>query len=690
MNSNKFFNRDLSWLSFNYRVLQEAKDPSVPLYEKIKFIAIFSSNFDEFFRVRVASIKSLLNLKNKAQRKLQFDPKALLEKISKTVYNHQEEYGKTWREVILPQLNQNNILLSNDSDITPDQRESLREEFNQNVLPYLRPMILFKKMVTPFLQNNSLYLAVQLSKSKPDSLKNKIKRSYGLVEVPTQHLKRFFVLPNQDEKHRIIFLDDLIRLFLPDVFPGFKVESSYEIKLTRDAELYIDDEFSGNLLEKIKKGLGKRKTGPPARFLYDKQIPKEMIKFLRDCFEIKKEDLVPGGRYHNLNDLFSFPLPKNDKLENEPQPPTYKKELEGHPFLFDSINGKDQLLTYPYQRFDYVIHFLNEAANDPQVQSIKITLYRTAKKSGIIRELINAAKNNKDVTAFVECKARFDEESNIHWAEELAANGVKVLYSFPGIKVHCKLCLVCRKENEQIRKYAYLATGNFNENTAKIYSDNGLFTVDTRLTDDVEKVFEHLTTQTKELEFNHLLVAQFNLREKLYELIDNEIANANAGKKASIILKVNHIEDRKMIAKLYEASCAGVKIQMIVRGICCLIPGVKGLSENIKIISIVDRYLEHSRVFIFHNGGKEKYYLGSADLMVRNLSRRIEVAFPIYDRNIQKEIKKIIAIQLADNVKARVINQTQSNNYRKARTEETVRAQSAIYELLKPKVADDD
>ncbi len=689
MNSKKFFIRDLSWLSFNYRVLQEAKDPSVPLYEKIKFIAIFSSNLDEFFRVRVASIKSLLNLKNKTQRKLQFDPNLLLKKIAKTVYNHQEEYGHIWREIILPQLNQNNIFLLNDAGITADQKESLRENFNQNVQPYLRPMILMKKKVTPFLQNNSLYLAVQLSKSKPDSLKNKTKTSYGLVEVPTQHIKRFFVLTDK-EKHCILFLDDVIRLFLPEIFPGFKVESSYEIKLTRDAEMYIDDEFSGNLLEKIKKGLGKRKTGPPARFLFDKEMPKSMIKFLCDCFEIQKEDIVPGGKYHNMNDLFSFPLPKNEKLENEPQPPTYKKELEGHPFLFNSINEGDHLLTYPYQRFDYVIRFLHQSANDPQVRAIKITLYRTAKNSGVIRELINAAKNNKDVTAFVECKARFDEESNIHWAEELAANGVKVLYSFPGIKVHCKLCLVYRKEDEQIKKYAYLATGNFNESTAKIYSDNGLFTIDPRLTNEAEKVFEHLTTQTKELEFNHLLVAQFNLREKLYEMVDNEIANAKAGKKARIILKVNHIEDRKMIAKLYEASAAGVKIQMIVRGICCLIPGVKGLSENIKIISIVDRYLEHSRIFIFHNEGKEKYYLGSADLMVRNLSRRIEVAFPVYDKRIQKEIKKIISIQLADNIKARIINQTQNNNYKKSNTKEIVRAQSAIYELLKPEIKDDD
>jgi polyphosphate kinase len=689
MNNKKFFIRDLSWLSFNYRVLQEAKDPSVPLYEKIKFIAIFSSNLDEFFRVRVASIKSLLNLKNKTQRKLQFDPVVLLERIAKTVYNHQEEYGKIWREIILPQLNQNNIFLLKDNDLTGEQKELLREDFNQNILPYLRPMILIKKKVVPFLQNSSLYLAVRLSQTKSDSIKNKVKTSYGLVEVPTQNAKRFIILQDND-KHCIMFIDDLIRIFLPEVFPGYKVEAAYEIKLTRDAELYIDDEFSGNLLEKIKKGLGKRKTGPPARFLFDKDMPKDMIKFLRDNFEIRKEELVPGGRYHNMNDLFGLPLPKNAKLENEPQPPVYKKELEGHPFLFESIKESDHLLTYPYQKFDYVIRFLNEAANDPAVQAIKITLYRTAKNSGVMKELINAAKNNKDVTAFVECKARFDEESNIHWAEELAANGVKVLYSFPGIKVHCKLCLVYRKEDEQIKKYAYLATGNFNESTAKIYSDNGMFTADKRLTDDAEKVFEHLTTQTKELEFDHLLVAQFNLREKLYELIDNEIANAKAGKKARIILKVNHIEERKMIVKLYEASCAGVKIQMVVRGICCLIPGVKDLSENIKITSIVDRYLEHSRVFIFHHNGKEKFYLGSADLMVRNLSRRIEVAFPVYDKKIQEEIKKIISIQLGDNVKARVINKAQNNNYKKAKTEETVRAQTAIYELLKPKADEND
>jgi len=480
-----------------------------------------------------------------------------------------------------------------------------------------------------------------------------------------------------------MFLDDVIKLFLPDIFPFHKIKSCYSIKLTRDAELYIDDEFTGNLLAKIKKGLSKRKTGVPSRFLYDNKMPKSFLKFLKETLNLKKDDLIEGGRYHNFNDFFSFPNFNLTKLEYEPLPPIVSKDFEKHNSVFDAISEKDLLLSFPYQSYGYVLKFLEEAANDPAVISIRITLYRVASDSLVIRSLLKAVENTKKVTAFVELKARFDEESNFSSGEALQNGGVNVLYSFPGLKVHSKLCVVERVEKGKTIFYTYLGTGNFNEKTSRIYCDHALFTKDKQIAKDANNVFKFLLNKNEEQSFDKLLVAPFNLRTTFVQLIDNEIANARDGKKAEIIIKLNSLEDRKMIKKLYEASQAGVKIRIIVRGICCLIPGRKGLSENISVISIVDRFLEHARIYIFHNNGEKLMFVASADWMRRNLNRRIEVGFPILDKKVKAQLLKLIELQWIDNTKARKIDAGQRDNYKTSRRKKKIRSQYEIYDYIK-------
>jgi len=686
MTSKILFDRELSWISFNYRVLQEAKDPTVPLYEKIKFLAIYSSNLDEFFRVRVASIRSLLNLKEKSREQLAIQPRILLKKIKESVQSQQEEFGRIYREQIIPELNKENIFLVDEKSIDDTQREFVKNYFLDQVLPFVQPTLLDKNKVATFLHNRAIYLAVQLKSKRKSNQRGKPKVQrfkYAITEIPADKLGRFVVLPQNSNKNFVMFLDDVIRANLPSLFPGYQVVSCYSIKLTRDAELYIDDEFSGDLLEKIKKGLSKRKTGVPSRFLFDSEIPKIFLRFLQDTLNLKKDDLIPGGRYHNFNDLFGFPKFNNPFLEFDLMPPHKSKALDGVVSIFEVISQKDILLNFPYHSYGYVLKFLEEAAKDVNVKSIKATLYRVADNSLVIRSLVKAAENGKDVTAFVEVKARFDEESNFASFEELKSAGVKVYSSFPGLKVHSKLCLVERVEKSNSNFYSYLSTGNFNEKTARIYTDYGFFTNNQNIANEINKVFSILERKNAKEKFNHLLVAPFNLRKKLVKLVDAEIKNALDGKHAEIILKLNSLEDKKMIKKLYQASQAGVKINLIVRGICCLVPGLKDLSENIEVISIIDRFLEHTRIYIFHNNGDKKYFLSSADWMKRNLSRRIEVAFPIYDKEIQKQIQKVINLQLNDNQKARIIDQKQTNKYKAAIEGKMIRSQVETYQLLK-------
>jgi len=682
----KLFNRELSWLSFNHRVLQEAKDPNVPLYDRIKFIAIFSSNLDEFFRVRVASLRSLLDLKKKTQKELKFDVAKLLVRIHRTVMKLQEEYGDIYVNFIKPELVKNNIFLIDHTQLNQQQKEYVEEIFNVQVVPHIMPMMIVKKKITPFLRNQRLYLAVKLSAKQQAKKKDseKLKRyKYAIVEIPTNHIERFILLPKVGNDNYIIFLDDIIRLFLPQIFYGYNIHESYAVKLTRDAELYIDDEFSGSILDKIKKSLAKRSSGVPCRFLYDKDMPSGFLRYLKQSLLLTDEDLFAGARYHNFSDFFNFPNPGKKELEYPELPPLKNREFDNFKNFFEASKQKDFLLYYPYHSYDYVVDAMAIAARDPNVKSIKTTQYRVAKNSKIVNALIKAAHRGKDVTAFVEIKARFDEEINIKSAEDMQKAGVKVLYSLPGLKVHAKMAIITREENGELKKYAYLSTGNFNEKTARIYTDFGFFTTDERLTNEMDKVFDYLEEEKNGHIFQHLLVAQFGMRRAFISFIENEIAFAKEGKHAEITIKLNSLEDERMINKMYEASIAGVKINIICRGICCLIPGIPGMSENIKVISIVDRFLEHGRVYIFHNNGDEKIYLSSADWMKRNLSRRIETAFPVYDKNLQKMIKDIIGIQLHDNVKARIIDEKQVNEFQKNGSGMTHRSQLEIYDYFK-------
>jgi polyphosphate kinase len=554
------------------------------------------------------------------------------------------------------------------------------------VLPFVQPRLLEKNRISTFLHNKTIYFAIKLKSKIKSRQSNKLKRQrfrYAIAEIPSEQLSRFVTLTSDNDKYFIIFLDDVIRLNLPLLFPGYQIESCYSIKLTRDAELYVEDEFTGDLLAKIKKGLARRKTGVPSRFLYDQKMPQDFLKFLQGTLQLQKDDLIPGGKYHNFNDFFSFPKFNKPHLEFEPMPPKNCKELDGVASIFETVNQKDTLLTYPYQSYGYVLKLLDTAAYDTNVKSIKITLYRIADDSLIIRSLIQAAENGKDVTVFVEVKARFDEETNFASADALEKAGVKVHFSLPGLKVHSKICLIERIEKRNSKFYSYLSTGNFNEKTARIYSDYGLLTANQDLGKEIRMVFDFLVRKSEKEKFNHLLVAPFNLRKTLIKFIDAEIKNAQEGKAAEIVLKLNSLEDRKMIKKLYEASQAGVKIKLINRGICCLVPGVKGVSENIEAISIVDRFLEHSRVYIFNNSGDKKYFLSSADWMKRNLNRRVEVAFPVYNNDIKKQLQKMIDIQWNDNQKARIIDQKQNNTFKVTSEDKMIRSQYEIYKLIK-------
>ncbi len=684
MKKYEFFNRELSWLSFNYRVLQEAKNPAVPLMERIKFLAIYSSNLDEFFRVRVASLRSLIELKNKGIDKRELDPKLLLKKIYKIVDKQQEEFGGIYRNEILPELEKNDIYLIDGSKLNDLHKAFLNEYFELNLKPVLIPIIISDKHTLPFLQNKSVYFAVKLSSRKDKNLKAK-EYQYAILEIPAGHLSRFVVLPRIENINYVMFLDDIVKYFLPEIFDKYKVEESYSVKLTRDAELYIDDEFSGDMLLKIKKSLARRKTGVPSRFLYDSKMPKRFLKDLQEILQLKKDESVRGGKYHNFNDFFSFPDFGKKNLSYKPMPPLISRVLESDNDIFKLIAKQDIALHFPYQNYNYVVKFLNKAATDKNVKSIKITLYRVADNSAIANELIIAAKNGKKVTAFVEVKARFDEEANFFWADELKKNGVRVLYSFPGLKVHAKICLIERFEKSDLNYYAYLATGNFNEKTSRIYADHGLFTFNKNITADLKKIFKILERKSEKEKFNSVFVAPFNLRESFSNLVQTEIDNVKNGREGKIILKLNSLEDKKMIKLLYKASKAGVKINIIVRGICCLVPGMNGFSKNIYAVSIVDRFLEHSRVYIFYNNGNEKIFLSSADWMSRNLNRRIEICFPVTDKKIKKELRDIINIQLNDNTKARIIDEKQSNRFVERTSNQIIRAQYEIYDYLKHK-----
>lgn len=677
-----FFHRDISWLSFNYRVLQEAKDPAVPLLERLKFLAIYSSNLDEFFRIRVANIRNLKKVGKKTKAELDFVPRDVLREIHKIVNHHQEEVAQIFEKQIVPELRKHNVYILRRMDLNAEQRHFVESYFHNNLLPFVMPVLLVKQRIRAFLANAHLYLAVHLRPRK----KPLAPSEYALVKIPSDQLPRFVPLPSAGGRHDLILLDDIVRHSVSWLFPGYDIQDTYSIKLTRDAELYIDDEFSGDLVQKIKNSLAKRQVGPASRFVYDREMPDHLLQYLKETFDLGKNDMLPEGRYHNNFDFFKFPDFGLSHLKNKPLPPLPHPLLHDTADPFSIIREKDQMLHVPYQSYHAVVNFFEKAARDPDVTHIKVIQYRVAKRSKILEALMEAVREGKQVSAFVEIKARFDEAANLEWGERLERAGVRVHYSFPGVKVHSKLALVRRLENGKPRLYAYLATGNFHEETAQVYSDFGVFTTDPRLTAEVSNVFSFLENiKPPRQEFEHLFVGKFNLRPALYALIDHEIAAAKAGRSARILIKTNSIEDKDVIQKLYEASRAGVKIQLIVRGINCLVPGVEGQSDNIEMISIVDRFLEHARVFAFHHDGAEKMFLSSADLMQRNLNFRIETAFPIYDAEIKNEIMDLLNLQLEDNVKARIIDRFDRNEYRRGNSDIPVRAQLETYFHFKRK-----
>ena len=675
-----YLHRDISWLSFNYRVLQEAKDPNVPLFEQVKFLAIYSSNLSEFFKVRVANHRNLLRVGKKTKRKLEFEPKEILDDILDIVYSQQKEFSKIFEKQIIPALRKHNIYVLRRTDLNEDQITFVEDYFKDKLLPFVQPVLLQKEKIKPFLNNGALYLAVWLK----DNEKNRNKNEYAVVKIPSDHLPRFVELPAPKGRHYIIMLDDIVRHSLDKLFPGYDIEDSFSIKLTRDAELYIDDEFSGDLITKIKNSLNKRNVGPASRFTYDRKMPENLLEVMINNFNLTKYDLIPEGRYQNNFDFFSFPDFGNTHLKNLPLPPIAYSPLEDTKDIFAAIRKKDHLIHLPYHSYKSVVKLFKTASKDPAVTHIKIILYRVGKKSKVMEALMEAVEAGKQVTAFIEVKARFDEEANLEWGEKLEKAGIKVYYSFPGLKVHSKIAIVRRIENKKSKTYAYLSTGNFNEATAKIYSDIGLFTADERLTSEAIKVFSVLEfKKIQHHDFQHLLVGQFNLRPKLTAFIDTEIQHALKGKPAAITLKMNSLQDQEMIEKLYEADQAGVQINLIVRGICSFVPEIKGFSTNTKIISIVDRFLEHARIFIFQNGGNERIFCSSADWMVRNLSYRIETTFPIYDQDIRRQILDYIDMQLQDNVKARIIDPEDTNAYKTTLNDLGFRSQEEIYYYLK-------
>ena len=677
-----YIERDISWLEFNYRVLQEARDPTNPLMERLKFIAIFSSNRDEFYRVRVAHHRNIIRLGKKEQKALDFDSNQIMKDILRIVNKQQIELNHTFLNEIIPDLKNYGINILRRLELNDVQVEFVEDYFRDNMLPFVQPVLLVEDRVRPFLNNSALYLAIHMQllnvPNSPDQ--------YAIVKIPSDHLPRFIEIPSASGMIDLIFIDDIVRHSISWLFPGYKIIDTYSIKLTRDAELYIDDEHSGDLAAKIKQSLNKRNVGPAARLVYDEKMPVKFRNYLKGVFELETIDMFPEGRYHNKSDFFKFPDFGIKEIMSPKLFPVRYKRLDDDDNFWEEIKHRDDILYYPYNSYDPVIKMFELAAKDPDVTHIKLIQYRVAKDSKIMEHLIAAAESGTQVTVFIEIKARFDEEANLRWGEKLSRSGIKVHYSIPGIKVHSKLALIRRIENDKPKFYSYLSTGNFHEDTAKFYTDFGLFTVDERYTKDVMKVFNYIETGMKPSNpFEHLLVGQFNLRQGFEDLIRFEIEQAQKGKPAKIFLKMNSLQDKSMIDLLYYASQQGVKIRMIIRGICSLVPGIPGVSDNIEGISIVDRYLEHARVFIFHNRGDEKIYLSSADWMERNLSHRVETAFPIFDKDIKVEIHRLMLIQWEDNMKARSLKYKHVNEYIKNDGDFPNRSQEESYYFIKRK-----
>ena len=690
MAEKRYINRELSWLSFNARVLQEAADETVPLIERLRFLGIFSNNLDEFFKVRYATVKRI-DLAGKAGKKVLGGIKAnkLLEEITKIVIDQQSVSLKILDD-IQTKLKAHNINIIQEDQVTQSQKEFIKNFFLSKVSPALVTIILNDLPEMPSLKDSAAYLAVKMVMSEdkepvpglPKVIGRKVnEKRYVLIEIP-RNIERFVVLPEENGKQYVILLDDLIRYNLNTIFNIFKYESlsAHMIKITRDAELDLDSDLSKSFIEKISDSVKDRIKGDPVRFVYDKNIDSDTLTYLMNKMGIDSTDsIIPGGRYHNRRDYMDFPSLGGPELQYEVREPLPIPGLILQTSVLKGIADKDYLLYTPYQSFAYVVKFLREAALDPKVKTIKITIYRLAKISHIASSLINAVKNGKKVTVQIELRARFDEVANIRYAEQMQEEGVNLIFGVPGLKVHCKTCVIEREEDGKLRRYGFISTGNFNENTSRVYTDYTLFTADPEILKEVNMVFDFFETNYKVNKYKHLIVSPHYTRNVIYNLIQNEIDNAKNGKSSGIRLKLNSLSDNGVIEKLYMASKAGVKVKLLVRGICCLVPGVQGLSENIEAISIVDKFLEHPRVFIFENNGETKVYISSADFMTRNLDQRVEISCPIYDKDIKQELIDTFEISWNDNVKARNHCRGMENPYRISKGPK-VRSQFALYD----------
>lgn len=684
-----YFNRDLSWLTFNYRVLEEAKDPGNPLFERIKFLAIYSNNLEEFYQVRVSYYRQLLKNQELFPKKIEeVKPAAILRQINETVTKYQLEFHHIFDNEIIPELKKNNIfLLNKESVLTEKQEKEVQEIFVSELLSLIQPVLLVKKRIRPFLKTGQGYILMELViKEKKAQVLKKGRKRYGLIKVPTDHnISRFVKLKSSDNKHYIMFLEDVIMRHINKLYPGYDLANWYSIKLTRDADLDYDEFEEDELIDAIEKISASRSLGEPNRFLYDRSMPRSLLNYVLQSFKVDPDLAVKGGSYHNFRDFFSFPNPLSPELENEKLIPLRIPELDRVKYLKDAINQKDYLLSVPFQSYEYFLKFLEEAAQDDSVTEIKTTQYRVANRSAVVNALLNAAENGKKVSVFVELKARFDEEANLRYAAEMTKAGISIHYSIPGLKVHAKAALIIRDKNKYpgAKDQAYLATGNFNETTARIYGDHGLFTSNKEIIADMNQMFSYLMNQSNNIKFKHILVPNFNLIARFGKLIGKEIENVKQGKKGYILLKMNGLQDPIMVNMLYRASEAGVKIDLIIRGICILKTG-RRYSKNIRVIRIIDRFLEHARVFVFHNNGNPTVYLGSADWMKRNLYRRVECVFPVYDKPLKEELIDILKIQLSDNVKACEIGSDMENK-RIPTGEQEIRSQIATYEYFKNK-----
>jgi polyphosphate kinase len=678
--SKTYIPKEISWLSFNERVLQEADNKDNPLIERFKFLGIYSNNLDEYFRVRVATLRRLSLFGAKSKNILGYSPKATLKKIQELVLSQNQRFEKIYSGLI-KELEEHNIHFVNERQLTVEQSDFIQKYFHKEVRTRLMPFLIEKDSDLPNLTDDAIYLAILLENSDSGD------KRYALLEVPTDILPRFILLPETDDHKYIIFLDDIIRFGLKEIFFTFDFDkiSAYTIKLTKDAELEITDDISESYIDKLSKSLQQRKKGSPVRFIYDRCIPKELLKIITGKLNFGPDDvIIPGNRYHNFKDFMKFPKVGRKKFYFEPMVPVPNRDIQPMKSILSAIKKKDIMLYFPYHPFDHFIDLLREASIDPDVTSIQITLYRLARNSSVVNALLNAVRNGKEVTTVVELQARFDEEANIHWGNKLMQEGVKVIYGVPGLKVHSKLCLITRLRKGISQRYAAIGTGNFNEDTAKVYTDHLLLTTNKKITNEVFKAFNFFSVNYRKDNYYHLVLSPFFLRNKIILLIENEINNARAGKKAFIYLKINNLTDTEIINYLYEASQAGVKIRLIIRGMLSLVPGLKKISENIEAVGIVDRFLEHSRYYIFCNGGNEQIYISSADLMPRNLDHRIEVTCPVFDKSIKSEIMKIFDIQWSDNIKARVYDEDQTNKFvKRGKNEEIIHSQLEIYNFLK-------